>query len=67
MKLDPILVFTMDWSRNVLIASASGASAEPNVADDIGHLVGIVGIEVVVWPVELELVMLVELIVVVVA
>jgi len=46
------------------MACASGASAEPEVALETGQLTGMVGIKVVVWLIELELV--VELFVVVV-
>ena len=74
MNAEPVLVFRTDWSRKVLIACANGASADPDVDDDTGQLVGIVGIDVVVLVVdvvELELgvveLIVVEPIVVVVA
>jgi hypothetical protein len=47
MKAMPVRVFSIDSSRNVLKAWANGASADPEVAVDIGHAVGRVGIEVV--------------------
>ena len=74
MNAAPVLVFRTDWSRKVLIACANGSSADPDVEDDTGQLVDIVGIDVVVLVVdvvELELggveLIVVELIVVVVA
>lgn len=63
MKSAPILVFRTDWSRKVLSACADVARAEPDMADETGQLTGMVGIEVLVCCVELELV--VELLVVV--
>jgi len=48
MNAEPVLVFRTVWSRKVLIACANGASADPDVEDETGQLVGIVGIEVVV-------------------
>lgn len=71
MNAEPVLVLRIDWSRNVLKACASGASAEPVVALETGQLRGMLGgAVVVVWLVELELelelVMVVELVVVVI-
>jgi len=47
------------------MACASGASAEPDVAPETGQLMGMLGIRLVVWLVELELELELKLVVVV--
>ena len=47
MKLDPVFVFNMDWSRKFLKVCANGASGEPIAADETGQFTGRVGIVVI--------------------